>query len=89
MATQLILLREFLSVFNGNELVIGIVLANWMVLTGLGALINRKTKVPAGLKGIMTGLFILSIIPVITLFLLNWLRNSILPVGGIPGLGRS
>ena len=88
MATQLILLREFLSVFNGNELVIGIVLANWMVLTGLGALINRKTKVPAGLKGMMTGLYILSIIPVITLFLLNWLRNSILPVGGIPGLGQ-
>jgi spermidine synthase len=88
MATQLILLREFLSIFNGNELVIGIVLANWMLLTGLGALLNRKTTSPAGLKGIMTGLFILSIIPVITLFLLDWSRNIILPVGGMPNIGQ-
>jgi spermidine synthase len=88
MATQLILLREFLSVFNGNELVIGIVMANWMLLIGLGALMNRKTKSPAGLTGIMTGLFILAIIPVMTLFLLIWLRNIILPIGGMPGLGQ-
>jgi len=88
LATQLILLREFLSVFNGNELVIGIVLANWMLLTGLGALMNRKTKNNAGLKGIMTGLFTLAIIPVITLFLLYWLRNIVLPTGGMPGIGQ-
>ena len=88
MATQLILLREFLSVFNGNELIIGIVLANWMLLTGLGALMNRKTRNPAGLKGIMTGLFTLATIPVVTLFLLDWLRNIVLPVGGMPGIGQ-
>lgn len=88
MATQLILLREFLSVFNGNELVIGIMLANWMLLTGFGALMNRKTKNHAGLKGMMIGLFTLAIIPVITLFLLNWLRNIVLPTGGMPGLGQ-
>jgi len=88
MATQLILLREFLSVFNGNELTIGIILANWMLLTGLGALTNRKTTNPTGLRGIMTGLFTLAIIPVITLFLLDWLRNIVLPVGGLPGIGQ-
>jgi len=88
MATQLILLREFLSVFNGNELVIGIILANWMLLTGLGALMNRETNNHTGLKGIMTGLFTLAIIPVVTLFLLSLLRNVVLPVGGMPGLGQ-
>ncbi len=88
MATQLILIREFLSVFNGNELVIGIVLANWMLLTGFGALMNRKAKNPATLQGIMAGLFTLAIIPVITLFLLYRLRNIVLPVGGTPGLGE-
>jgi len=87
MATQLILLRELLSVFNGNELTIGIVLANWMLLTGVGALLNRKTNDQIGLKGIMTGLFTLAFIPGITLFLLYWLRNIILPVGGLPGMG--
>jgi spermidine synthase len=35
----------------------------------------------------MTGLFTLAFIPVITLFLLYWLRNIILPVGGLPGMG--
>jgi spermidine synthase len=87
MATQLILLRELLSVFNGNELTIGIVLANWMLLTGIGAYINRKSNDPIGLKGIMSGLFILAFIPALTLLLLNWLRNIVLPVGGLPGMG--
>ena len=34
---QLVLMRELLCVFAGNELVLGIVLGNWMLLTGLGA----------------------------------------------------
>ena len=42
-ATQIILLREFLSVFHGNELVIGIVLAWWMVLTGTGSFLGRSS----------------------------------------------
>jgi len=88
MATQLILIREFLSVFNGNELTIGIVLANWMLLTGSGTFLHRKSQNQASLKGIMTGLFVLAIIPVITLFLLYWLRNLILPVGSLPGMGQ-
>ena len=35
--TQIVTLREFLSVFAGNELVIGIILGNWLLLTGLGS----------------------------------------------------
>ena len=88
MATQLILIREFLSVFNGNELTIGIVLANWMLLTALGALMNQKTTNPAGLKGIMTALFVLPVVPFISLFLLSWLRNIVLPVGSMAGIGQ-
>ncbi len=84
MATQLILLRELLSVFNGNEWIIGIVLANWMGLTGLGALANRNKSGRLGLKGIMTGLYLLAIIPGFTLFLLDWIRNIILPTGSYP-----
>lgn len=36
---QIILLRESLAVFSGNELIIGIFLANWMAVTGSGAYI--------------------------------------------------
>jgi len=86
MASQLILLREFLSVFNGNELTIGIVLANWMLLTSLGAMLSRHSPNRPGLKGIMSGLFLLGFIPILILFLLHWLRNVVLPLGGLPGM---
>ncbi len=87
MATQLILIREFLSVFNGNELTIGIVLANWLLLNGTGAFLDRKSAKQTKLRTILTGLFILAIIPVITLFMLYWLRNIVIPVGSMPGVG--
>jgi spermidine synthase len=37
--TQVVLLREVLSIFLGNELVIGIMLFDWLALTGVGALL--------------------------------------------------
>ena len=39
--TQVVLMREFLGCFAGNELVFGIVLGSWMLLTGLGAALGR------------------------------------------------
>ncbi len=42
--TQIILLREFLSVFYGNELVIGIILGNWMIITGIGSYLGKFRK---------------------------------------------
>ncbi|MBN1383745.1 MAG: hypothetical protein JW983_02530 [Elusimicrobia bacterium] len=36
---QIILLRECLAIFSGNELIIGIFLANWMLVTGIGSYI--------------------------------------------------
>jgi len=34
---QTLLIREFLVTFYGNELIIGIILANWLILEGLGS----------------------------------------------------
>lgn len=39
--SQVLLLREFLNVFGGNELVIGSFLANWLLLCGAGALLGQ------------------------------------------------
>jgi spermidine synthase len=39
--TQLALLRELLSAFTGNELVLGIGLGSWLLLTGIGAWLGR------------------------------------------------
>jgi spermidine synthase len=50
--TQLTLMRELLGVFSGNELVFGIVLGNWLLLTGIGSVLGKlltARSTPAGL----------------------------------------
>lgn len=80
--TQIILLREFLSAFYGNELVIGIILGNWMILTGAGSYIGRcSSKIENKINSIGIILIILTIIPPLTVFLLRFLRNIIFGVG--------
>jgi len=82
--TQIILLREFLSVFYGNELVIGIILANWMLITGAGSYL---AKYAAGTLSkpqyIIIIQIIVSALPVITVFLLYYLRNILFPAGSM------
>lgn len=41
--TQLAVMREMPGAFAGNELVMGVVLGNWLLLTGLGAWLGRWT----------------------------------------------
>jgi len=85
--TQIVLLREFLTVFYGNELVIGIVLTNWMILTAIGAGAGRKiarrntTKAFPGLA-----LLLLNILSILIIVLLNILRNVVFQPGSQPGI---
>jgi len=85
LVTQVILLREFLSVFYGNELVIGVLLANWMILTGLGAYLGRfvgkreHDVLPALLMFLAT-------VPYATVLGLRLLRNVVFPVGVMVGI---
>ena len=85
LVTQVILLREFLSVFYGNELVIGVLLANWMVLTGVGAYLGRYLgKLGHDLPPAL--LMLLATIPYATVLGLRLLRNIVFPVGVMVGL---
>lgn len=84
---QIILLREFLAVFNSNELVIGIVLANWMVLTGFGAFLGKfPLRINKASAVVVPGLLILSVLPFITAFLINFLKNIVFPIGAMIGV---
>lgn len=48
-ACQLVFLREFLSQFQGNEIVIALVFFNWLILGGLGTkLAHRPRRFSAG-----------------------------------------
>jgi len=83
-ATQIILLREFLSIFHGNELVIGIVLACWLILTGAGAFLGRTAqRWTAYRNAIPVALLALGIVPPVTVFLLRFLRNMLFTAGSM------
>jgi spermidine synthase len=43
MGTQIVMIREFLAVLQGNELIIGMLLGCWMLLTAMGSYLSTKT----------------------------------------------
>ncbi|MBN1156028.1 hypothetical protein JXA85_00285 [Candidatus Woesearchaeota archaeon] len=69
--TQIILIREFLSVFSGLELVFGIILANWLIITGIGSILGRKLS-----KKYFPSLqMLLGIIPLFLIFTIRIIRH--------------
>ena len=90
LVTQTVLLREFLTVFAGNELVIGIVLASWMILTGTGAYLGQYARERFfGSNWILIVLTLMAILPVVILLVLQFLRNIVFPVGSMVGISES
>lgn len=47
--TQLVVIREFLTQFNGNEFVIALILFNWLLLGGIGTFLARAAGKKASL----------------------------------------
>jgi spermidine synthase len=87
LATQVFLIRECFSVLNGNELVIGLVLTNWMLLTGAGAYLGRyygrmKGRVPF----LLFLQFLFSLLPMLMLLKLDLWKAISIPSGSVPGL---
>jgi spermidine synthase len=65
--SQILLIREFLISFYGNELSIGIIFASWLMWIGIGsALGNKVVRKSRNLSIIFT--FLLALTPVLTLF---------------------
>jgi spermidine synthase len=86
-ATQVILLREFVSVFQGNELVIGVVLASWMMLTGAGAFLGRLSRSRSTRRSApAAALACAGILPPATVLLLRAGRNVVFTAGSMVGI---
>ena len=81
MYSQIIALREFLTVFSGNELTIGIVLSIWMLLTGTGAYFAKFIRIKKPKQSFIFILSVLALLPFISIFFLSYLRNIIFLTG--------
>lgn len=87
LATQVILLREFISVFQGNELVIGAVLASWMMLTGAGAFLGRRSAPLTRRRAVpAASLAAAGTLPLLMVFVIRALRNVVFTSGSMVGI---
>ena len=86
-ATQLCLLRELLGAFSGNELILGICLGNWFVLTAAGAWLGEaagrlRRPVPLFAAGQLAS----SLIPLAQVVAVRGLRDIVFLRGEAVGL---
>ncbi|MBN2324477.1 MAG: fused MFS/spermidine synthase [Spirochaetes bacterium] len=80
--TQLVVMRELLSVFCGNELVIGVILAVWLFLTGAGAWAGRyceRSKNPVSL--LIACQILIAVMPFFVLVFIRGLRAALFTAG--------
>ena len=87
---QLVLLRELLGVLAGNELALGILLGNWLLLTGIGAGLGRwadRLRRRETLFGV--GLLLVALVPLGQLGAVRLLRNSVFLPGTTLGVGET
>ncbi|MBI9075983.1 MAG: hypothetical protein JEZ02_11260 [Desulfatibacillum sp.] len=84
-ATQLVVIREFMSTFGGNELVVGVALGIWLLAGGLGSKVMsglaKGTQNP--LKWIFAGHLVLALLPLCQMIAIRalpllWVRGQML-----------
>jgi len=85
--SQIIFMREFLGIFYGNELVFGIILSNWFLITGLGSYIGKTAKKIKNKVRVLIFLqFLISFLPILSLTFIRMLRIFIIPYGASSNL---
>lgn len=87
---QLVMVREFLALFSGNEFLIAMVLFNWLTAGGLGSLAflitDRRPSDPV-LYPVKLGRlsFLLCMVSVLQVFALRFARDALFLYGSSPG----
>jgi spermidine synthase len=88
--TQLALMRELLGAFSGNELVLGLVLGNWLLLMGIGAWLGRTSdKLQNPLAVLVVVQILVAVLPLLQVFLLRALRNVVFVRGAAVGVSET
>ncbi|OGP88147.1 MAG: hypothetical protein A2156_11800 [Deltaproteobacteria bacterium RBG_16_48_10] len=85
---QVVLMRELLISFHGNELTLGIILANWLILVAIGSFIIGKTveKVKGKIEVFVLFQLLFAVALPLTIYLSRIFRNILLSTPG-EGLG--
>jgi spermidine synthase len=79
--TQLTLMRELLSVFSGNELIFGIVLGNWLLLTGAGAVLGRTSaRLRSPLNVLVAGQILVALLPIAIVVFLRTRQDALFSI---------
>jgi spermidine synthase len=78
---QLLLFREIYSVVFSNELVFGILLSLWLMLSGIGTFIGRSLKHIQIVKSIKILHFLFAILPIISIFGIRFSRIFLFETG--------
>lgn len=74
--TQIVLMREFLSAFSGNELVLGMVLGNWVLTMAAGAWLGRHSgAIKRKLDLLMASQLAMAFLPFLSITLVRGLRT--------------
>ena len=87
--SQVVLLRELLIAFTGNELTIATVLALWLVSVSLGCLAAGRSRGPASGHGGVAALFIMAgLFSLLQVLLIRSIRPVMTPAGEMlsPGM---
>ena len=88
--TQLLTIREFLTQFQGNEIVIALILFNWLVLGGIGTrmariLIKHGAEPTADILAWLS--LVLSTLAILQIIAIRYLRDVIFIHGSSVGFG--
>ncbi len=85
--TQITVIREFVNVFTGNEIVVGILIALWLLLSGIGAWMGKFVRTFSAQMGIFRlSLFLVAFLPPVHILLIRFLRDHLLLRGELPGI---
>ena len=78
--TQIVTLREFLNVLAGNELVIGLILGNWLLLTGVGSFLGRYAgRLKNPLRWLVVSQVAVAILPLLHISAIRLLKKLYVP----------
>lgn len=88
--TQLALLREMLAVFEGNEMVFGILIGNWLLLTGAGCWFGRTTqRLPNPHRVLIPSQVLVAVLPLMQVVALRALPNVVFTRGAMVGVSET